>query len=343
MELNNGPGNVNENEIITERKKRIFSLKTLVFFILSAFIAGVLIYNLELDKTGEILKKADPSLMAAACLIYFLSNFFKALRFFLLLRQEDMGLVKIYIITSFHNFFNMILPARTGELTFVFYLKKIGGASVSRGLHLLVVTRVFDFITISAVFVCAIILYYGAGISILMLSLGIFFLVMSIIMLFNLKRFMILFRNIFSAMVSAFNLSENTFVKKISLKIDSLAGEFSDFETMRHIPGLAFSSILTWMALYSMFHVAILSLGIEMDFLGSVLGSTGGVLTNVLPINSFGSFGTLEAGWAGGFLLVGMSRQDAIISGFGYHALSFIASGIVALISYAIFKIKKYN
>ena len=77
----------------------------------------------------------------------------------------------------------------------------------------------------------------------------------------------------------------------------------------------------------------------DITYLETLAGATGAVISNVLPINSFGSFGTLEAGWTGGFVLVGMSGQDAITTAFGSHIITFVASAFFVIISSSIVKI----
>jgi uncharacterized membrane protein YbhN (UPF0104 family) len=129
-------------------------------------------------------------------------------------------------------------------------------------------------------------------------------------------------------------------VKKIESKIDPIVSEFSRFETLRHIPGLAMSSLLVWMALYLFSYLTLKAFGVDIGLLLSVAGSTGGVLANVLPINSFGSFGTLEAGWTAGFMLVGVTAQDAITTGFGYHIINFFVSAVLALFCYGVQRFK---
>ena len=99
--------------------------------------------------------------------------------------------------------------------------------------------------------------------------------------------------------------------------------------------------MLVWAVLYFIFFLSIRALGVEVGFIQSVAGSTGSVLTNVLPINSFGSFGTLEAGWTGGFMLVGMGKQDAIFTGFGFHVICLLASAIPAFFCFIAARIGK--
>jgi uncharacterized protein (TIRG00374 family) len=322
--------------VLEERKRRILSFKTAVFLVLSLSLAYFLLEKLDLAKAWSMITNADVLLVAAACLVYFVSNFFKMLRFRVMLKDYRIPLFDLYTITSYHNFYNQIMPARTGELTFVYYLKKIGKADISKGLHILVVTRIFDFIVISAFFICSILLFFGSRTSTALILVAAVFFIISIVVLFNIKWFMILFRNVFHTLTRNKRLRQHGIVAKMRETIDLVVNEFFAFKTARFMPALALTSILTWGTLYFLFYVSIRSFGIDIGLIQSVAGSTGGVLTNVLPINSFGSFGTLEAGWTGGFILVGMSEQDAIVTGFGYHFISFFASALLALVCYAI-------
>jgi glycosyltransferase 2 family protein len=329
------------DSILQERKRRIFSVKTLVFLAISLALAFFLLRQLDLTKSFDIIKTADLFLIAACCGVYFLSNFFKMLRFRVMLGEARVPLWDLYTITSYHNFFNQIMPARTGELTFMYYLKKIGGVDMSKGLHILVVTRIFDFIVISIYFICSIILFFGRETSVALVAIGAVFLALSVVILFNLKWLVMLSGRLFHMIAGRPRFSKQPLVAKILGRIDVVVEEFASFKTGRFVPLLALTSILTWGVLYWLFYLSIRSFGIEIGFIQSVAGSTGGVLTNVLPINSFGSFGTLEAGWTGGFLLIGMSEHDAIFTGFGYHVISFIASAIAAVLCLAITRLLK--
>jgi uncharacterized protein (TIRG00374 family) len=326
--------------ILLERKKRILNAKTLVLLALSVFLVYFLLRNLDTAETAALIKNADIALIIASCFAYFISNYFKSLRIRVLLGGR-VTMFDLYTITSYHNFFNQILPARTGELTFVYYLKKIGSVDISKGLHILVVIRIFDFIVISAIFICSAILYFGARTSPLLIILGLLFFLISIITLFNLKWLVIWAGRLFHATTGRLNVRQKPLVEKITAKIDVVVEEFSSFKAGPLIPMLAVTSILIWGALYLLFYLTIRSFGIDVGVVQSVVGSTGGVLTNVLPINSFGSFGTLEAGWTGGFMLVGMSQRDAIFTGFGYHIIAFFASGFIALACFIVTKLKR--
>jgi uncharacterized membrane protein YbhN (UPF0104 family) len=79
---------------------------------------------------------------------------------------------------------------------------------------------------------------------------------------------------------------------------------------------------LEWFVNYFAFHVLLLGIGLTPDFYTTVVAVTFAALTSVLPLNSFGSFGALEAGWAAGLLLMGIPRETAVSSGFASHLLT---------------------
>ena len=63
-------------------------------------------------------------------------------------------------------------------------------------------------------------------------------------------------------------------------------------------------------------------------------------ITNIIPINSIGSFGTLELGWAGTLLLFHIPNDIAISSGFNYHLLTISFTILLGLIALLILNIK---
>ena len=331
------------NDLITERKKRILNKRTFILLALSIALTIFLIQKLDFSQTIETLKRSNINLFLMGCCIYFLSNFLKAVRFKFFLNISSISLFKYFAISSFHNFFNQILPARTGELTFVYYAKKLANLEVAKGLHALLIIRLFDFIVISVILVTSLLVYYGREASQILLFFGIFFLILSIILLLNLKHLIIFSQKIFLFLTRKFNIDKKSLIIKINDKINEIVEEFNTFDTKKVIPLLTLTSFLVWGALYSLFYITIIAFGVEIPFLLAVVGSTGGVLSNVLPINSFGSFGTLEAGWFAGFVLVGMTDQNAIVTGFGYHLIVFLASAFIALVCLFLIKILDKN
>ena len=70
-------------------------------------------------------------------------------------------------------------------------------------------------------------------------------------------------------------------------------------------------------------------MGIDIGFFRNMLGSLGELITSFLP-NTLGSFGTMEAGWAAGYVLCGVSKADAITTGFIMHGIILLAGSVMA-------------
>lgn len=71
--------------------------------------------------------------------------------------------------------------------------------------------------------------------------------------------------------------------------------------------------------------------GINLPFTKMLFGSTISVIVNALPISGIGNWGTMEAGWIAGFLLVGISKEKAIATALGVHLMIFI---LILLLSF---------
>ncbi len=92
-------------------------------------------------------------------------------------------------------------------------------------------------------------------------------------------------------------------------------------------------TLLLWLLTFAAFFVIMRAFGIPMSIAETVLGSTAAVVAGFLPIGAIGSFGPLEAGWAGGFMLVGLEHDPALASGIGVSLTTLgyaIVLGVVA-------------
>jgi uncharacterized membrane protein YbhN (UPF0104 family) len=80
---------------------------------------------------------------------------------------------------------------------------------------------------------------------------------------------------------------------------------------------LAGISAVQWLLTFGAFFAIMRAFAQPVSISQTVLGATAAVVSGFLPIGGIGSFGTQEAGWALGFVLVGLERSQAVASGFG--------------------------
>lgn len=324
------------DEILRERRKKIFSLRTLILLVLAITLILFLFSRIDLKQMTTALKQANVSLVLLSAFIYLLSNFFKSIRFSIMLHGNGISLSKMFAISSYQNFFNQIMPARTGELTFLYYTKTMANVRVSASLHTLLVSRMMDLVVVCIFFILSLIMYSDKSLPPVLMIAAVGLGAVSLLFVFKLSWFVMLGKKIFDLLVRILKIGEKSFVVSINEKVDVLLEDFTDIKMKKRMPLVALSSLFVWLCLYAFSYTTVLAFGVAIEPLAAVVGSTGAVLTNVLPINSFGSFGTMEAGWTGGFLFVGMSMQDAVTTGFGYHLINFFAAMVFAAACFGI-------
>lgn len=318
-------------EIISERKKRILSLRSLLFLLFSVFCIWMLLSQIDIPRTMAAFASVRVEYVGLCLLLYCVSTFFKAVRFNIILKSTGITLAEQWAVSSYHNFFNMVFPARTGELTFIYYANRIAKVPFSNGLHALLATRFLDLVIVAGVFIVTFFVHFGSSVSVVMVAAAVSLALASLAALFCMPAFLRISVRLFDMVCKILRLDRIAFIEKAGGKLREAVHDFENYSTMRDILPLAFTSLMTWLALYTMFYFSILAFGIGIPYNDGLLGSTGAVLTNVLPINSFGSFGTLEAGWTGGFMMVGMSLQDAVTTGFGSHLINFFSSIVLSV------------
>ncbi|WP_269849783.1 lysylphosphatidylglycerol synthase transmembrane domain-containing protein [Methanosarcina horonobensis] len=97
------------------------------------------------------IKNIDKTYLVLGFFLYVLSYLLRGLRFHILL-DKKISLTDLFHIVCVHNMVNSILPARSGELSYIYILKKYHDKSTGEGVATLMVARVLDFITISLLF-----------------------------------------------------------------------------------------------------------------------------------------------------------------------------------------------
>ena len=105
---------------------------------------------------------------------------------------------------------------------------------------------------------------------------------------------------------------------------------FLRHETRQTYFPVSLTSLASWVMIFWTLYAYMKSFGIDIPLTKMLFGSTIGVIANALPISGIGNWGTLEAGWAAGFLMVGLSKEKAIATGFGVHIIIFIVCAIIS-------------
>jgi uncharacterized protein (TIRG00374 family) len=217
------------------------------------------------------------------------------------------------------------LPARTGELSYVYLLKRTNHRTTGEGVATLVVSRIFDFISLSALFFLSVILikdipkFIINGLSVITFF-AIALLIILIILLFTGRKVI----SSFQKTLCVFHFEKNRIASYLTKKGFETVDSLEQIRIKKYFLILLLISILIWGLNYLLLYLLIQAMNFQLSFLIVILGGAFILLTTVLPIQGIGGFGTTEAVWTIVFVPLGMTIEAAITSGFCFHIISII-------------------
>ncbi|HDD44645.1 MAG TPA: flippase-like domain-containing protein [Candidatus Desulfofervidus auxilii] len=313
--------------------------------IITITFVAILLSQIEVSNVITTLAGIDPLYLIAGFVLYVCSYFFRTLRFHILLNRE-VRIKDLFNIVCVHNIANNILPARTGELSYIYLLKKLHNKKTGEGVATLMVARVFDFITISCLFsISALIIQDLPEMIVKVVWVIALFMILIVIFLIILLYFGILFLNLAKKFFRIFNSEKKQIIDYLLRKGEEIVESFERIKSSGRVIEIIIVSMGIWLSLYSVNYILVTAMNINLSFFMVLLASTFSIFTTILPIQGIGGFGTLEGGWAVGFITVGLTKEIAISSGFAYHVivyLYFLVLGCIGLLSIKI-KIERWR
>src|SRR5689334_22275449 len=116
----------------------------LLGLVVSVALLIFLILQIDLQEFLAMIQGISVVSLFIAFLIYMLLNFFRAMRFRVLLGGEDISTQTLYSIALYHNFLVRTLPFKTGELSYIMMIRHYLRKPVVEGVGSLVSARLFD-------------------------------------------------------------------------------------------------------------------------------------------------------------------------------------------------------
>jgi uncharacterized protein (TIRG00374 family) len=307
-----------------------------IALMLTIILVFLLFTKVSIKDVISTLAHISPVYLLAGFVLYAGSYVFRAWRFYLLLNKE-VPIQDLFHIECVHNMMNNLLPARTGELSYVYLIKKVNRRTTGEGLATLMVARIFDFIVISALFILSLFINRNSPSGLMKyLWIGVIFLIMMIILIallifsgeWAIRQIKIFFRVLHIGTTSIGQF----IVQKGEETMVCISCISKDKSTTFKVLGFVFIlSIGIWITIYSMAFFLMYAMGFNLTFSIVLLGSTFAILSTVLPIQGIGGFGTTESAWVIGFILLGVSSSDAINSGFGYHIIVLVFTILIGI------------
>ncbi|MBD3314073.1 flippase-like domain-containing protein, partial [Candidatus Woesearchaeota archaeon] len=297
-----------------KNKRSIVSNKIFRFF-LGLIIAFVLLFLLFSQISFSELRKAIDSLSISivllGALIYFIAYLFRAARFRLIL-QNKIDFSSSMAISMIHNLVVQVLPARTGELSFL-YLAKKRGIRGAEAAATIIIARFFDLLVISFIFlVSALFLENTPQIikSIVVLVSSLIIIILLIMM--TLAFFGSAYKKIMNRLLRRF--IRYRIIKYFAEKMEEVISSFHVLKSRRMIIYAFISSVIIWSLIYLMNYLIFYDIAGKVPIAFFSAGVSLTVIANVIPIQGLGNFGTHEAFWTIAFVALGLELEIAILT-----------------------------
>ena len=307
-----------------------------VSYIFPLIVIAYILYKVTPERIIHTLREVTFVWLLIGFSLYVINYFFRSLRFKTLIHSKNIGLKDIFQVSCFHSMYNYILPARTGEFSYVYYLKRITNTPVIEGLSTLLVARLLDLITvflflplvlfflrqrISDDFIQLAVIFAG---TVLFISMFFFYFVVSG------QRTM----KICDRCLRKFDFARLSIWKRFREKLGEFHNSFVMIHKKRIYSRVFIFTLLVWLSVYGHFYFIIRALRVEINFWQVILLLMIMVPTRLLPVQGIGNLGTHEIGWVIAFRIFQFQQDEALLVAFNSHIILFIY--VIILGGYAI-------
>ena len=294
-----------------------------ISYIFPVVVIGYIFLNVTPQSIVLTLSEVQPLWLVLGLVLYIINYFFRSIRFKILIHSRDIPFKDIFQVSCFHSMYNYLLPARTGEFSYIYYLKRLTHTPITEGLSTLLAARMLDLL-VTFLFLPFAIFFLQGRISngylqviVVCASFVIFFSFLVVYFVVRGRKSL----RMLDRFLAFLKIAERSIVKKIRGKL----GEFHiSFETIcrKRVYFRAFLlTLCIWFSVYGYFFMIIRSLQVEINFWQVVLILIIMVPTRLLPIQGVGNVGTHEIGWGVAFRIFGFSQGDALLVAFNSHVV----------------------
>lgn len=302
-------------------KKRITKLLSLGFGII---LISWLLSQLDISASIKIIRELPISLLIVGFLCYALGFYLRAIRFRLLLPPEK-PVKHLFPIVLVHYTALNIIPARLGELSYIYLLKKVNNVSTGCSVSNLLIARVFDQITISLLFLVS--WPFMDLSSQWMKTLSLFvsgFLILMTILLMGILAYKEKCIAWIKTLVTKFGWANTAIIRRIIHEMEEVVVALKGIQVKKNAATVLGVSVLIWMSIWGSNYALLQAFQVDFTYMQVIFSSTCIILLRVLPLQVVSGLGIHETTWVFIALALGIPKDIAITAAFGSHILSII-------------------
>lgn len=304
-------------------------------YILSGILTASMIAYLFINLDWSILKASFSNLrwnwLLLALFAYLVNIFLRAIRFSNLIYTRRVPWLDLIPVSSLHNILMYLLPAKTGDVTYVFIAKDRLNVPISEGTATLFAARFYDF-SVVALILALILPFTKDEIPDWIFRSSIIFCILVMagtLTILTILRF-----------TQPTKIRETENKKNLIARILGIWHKF--MEGLREIQAhgahlrIALLTAGIWLCIYLNFYSAAQGMALPISFYHVVIISIVMIPLTLLPLQGFANIGTHEVGWVSVLVAFQYPYETALAIAAGSHfvlLLSVLVSGALAFFS----------
>jgi len=347
------------DQTANDRKKKRQLLFKIINIILVVALGAFLVYfyfrigQLNFSELKEILLNMYKPTLVLALAIMLLSNFFRAYRKNILVGSQRIGMGDMFLVAMIRNAFNMVLPARTGELSYVYILTQRFQFPLEIGISTLMVVLIFDLVIVFSLIIISLIIVGVSTFAIPPISVAIIAIILlgiSLLILLYLSKIIDFILMVYRKALERFKVKEGKIIYRIYKKLLDINDNLKIIRGRKIYWKVYLSSIairvLKFTSYYLVIHAILSPLGYtfsELNFWVILLATVAAEISATLPTHAFAGFGTYEGAFALAAIPLGFVQGSEITVGFAYHIVVLVFTVILGIIAMIIINLPFYR
>ncbi|MFO7929038.1 MAG: lysylphosphatidylglycerol synthase transmembrane domain-containing protein [Candidatus Humimicrobiaceae bacterium] len=330
---------------------RIINVVVVVGF--GIFLVYYLLNKVEIDSIKEAFLNMYKPTMVLGLTMMFFDGFLRGYRKKILIGSERIRITDLFFVAHIRNAFNMVLPARTGELSYVYVLKKKFKFPIEIGVSTLAVALVFDLVIVFSLIVIAIIIVginrYAVS-STAVIGVAVALLAISLLILFFLSKIIGAVIRVLEIIFKKTGWNRNKVINYIYQKLAGINENIKIIQKRRIYGRVYFTSIFIRVVKFSIYYFLIHSLMqpmgysfADLNYWVIFLATAAAEISAVLPTHALAGLGTYEFAFVAVLTMLGFSERIAIIVGFNYHIINLVFTVILGILSIIILAMPFYK
>jgi len=298
-------------------KRRVF------IYILSAVLSLLFLAYVLINLDWNILLTAFSDIrwgwLGMAFLAYLVNIFLRAMRFSSLIYSRRIKWLELIPVSALHNILTYLMPAKTGDVSYIFIARNRLDVSLSEGTATLLAARFYDF-SIVALFLAILLPFSKDEMPDWIFRSAVIFCLVILAGAISVSAFL-KFSKI-AAGPSNRQSVENPLLKLVS-RIRTAWDKFTlglrEIQEHGAHGRVALSTAGIWLCVYSNFYFAAQSMGLPISFYHIAIISIVMIPLTLLPLQGFANIGTHEVGWTSVLVAFNYPYETALAIAAGTH------------------------